>query len=698
MSFRENDMRMGLQDDVALLMATSELLEKAEAPGLHPVVGDSAKVVNRDCWAWAGWEPDRFYRRLGRNSTPYFGNGAWIGDWRKRLQKPETLHRLQEMGVTILITRFFKGFGPKTEAGEWEETRAFVRQAQNLGLKVWGYQQGGSLFGETFFHERPEARTWVARTWEGRELTWSASYFRFAPCLANPDYQAFFLEILEHGILNLRFDGIHIDNNYHRGCYCERCCELFREWLNRRPDLEALTGLPDAGTVYPPPMQAPDALITDPLRILWIEFNVEIRRRFYERAYRHLKSLRADALLCTNPAWPRNLSSRRNLSLDPSMEGGYSEVIFAENGNQPGWNRQMTSQAEAYLLAEAGGYRTISTSWRHLPDAWRYGRAACNPPEDATAIWAGLAEEFSYSHAALGNNWMLRAACDRDRILADTLPGHLDAFHEAMSFFRDLETQVNLPERRTWAEYGVLLNPVSLSLCGQATGDVSRAVIRYLQLRRLPFRVLFSVSEATPEMRHLLACQQLCLSGTEFSALLDFAGEPDKSVTLLGDVGRYDEWFIPRNETDWLSLLDRPRVRRFPMPLPSGADSAKAHMAGANIRVSRDLRRALDAAFQYDRRRVAAPRQILLNLEISGDGTCFFHLRDQAAGRSIITGARVFVGDLFSGNAAFEIFHPAKNRGQCSRQTLQAGGDWISLPPFERYCLLKSMRPISPKK
>ena len=667
-------------------MPATKLLEPISAPNLRGAAGDSAKTANRDCWVWAGWEPDRYYRRLGRNSTPYFGNGAWLADWRKRLQRPETLRELQELGITLLVTRFFKGFGPKTESQEWEETRSFVHQAQSLGLKVWGYQQGGSLFGETLFRERPEAREWVAKTRDGRDLTWGASYFRFLPCLNHPGYLAFFLEILDQGIRSLQFDGIHIDNNYYHGCNCERCAGLFREWLNQRPDLESLTGLPEAGAIDPPTLEPADALITDPLRILWIEFNVETRRRFYQRAYRHLKSLRADALLCTNPAWPRNFSSRRNLSLDPLIDGEFCDLVFAENGNQPGWKLRLTSQAEAYLLAEAGGYRTLSTSWRHRPDAWRHGQPACNPPEDSSSIWTGLAEEFSYFPSALGNNWMLRSACDRDQMLADTMPVHMGAFREAMSFFRDLETQVNLPERRTWGEYGVLLNPVSLSLCGQTTGENSRAVIRYLQLRRVPFRVLFSAAKATPEMRHLIACQQLCLSDTELAALLAFAEEPGKRVTLLGDVGRYNEWFIPRNETDWRARLRQPSVQHFALPLPAGANTAKAHMAEGGIRVSHALRRALDAARRGNQRRLRAPYRVLVNLEISEDGRYFFHLRDQSAHPRIVSGARVFVGDL--PGAAFEAFLPTKSRRQCQRRTLRAESGWVSLPPFERYCLL----------
>lgn len=652
---------------------------KAIAPNMQ-----RSRVTHRDCWAWAGWETDRFYRRAGSNFTFYFGNGAWIADWRKRLERRETLHRLQEMGVTTIVTRFFKGFGPKTEAEEWEQSRVFVRQAQSLGLKVWGYMQGGSLFGETLFLERPEARAWVGRTAEGRDLTWGPSYFRFMPCLNNPEYQAFFREILEHGICDLRFDGLHIDNNYYLGCYCDRCCESFRDWLNQRPDLEALTGLPNAAGVSPPPLQSPDMLVTDPLRMLWIAFNVEVRHRFYHAMYRHLKSLRPEVPLCANPAFPRNLSSRRNLSFDPSMESAHCDFLFAENGNQPGWDNRMQSQAEAHLLAEAGGYRTLSSSWRHDSDAWRHGKPAASLPRTAAGVWTGLAEEFSHSSAVLGNNWMLRPSGDHEHMLMDAMPEHMEAFRQAMAFFRQLETDVDFPKRRAWGEYGVLLIPTSLSLCGQSTGEVSRAVMRYLQLRRLPFRIIFSATDATPEMRHIIACHQLCISDAEINALLAFAGLPGRNVTFLGDTGRHNEWFIPRNETNWRMMLAQSGIRHFPLSLPSSEDAAKAHFAAGTFRVGADLKKALDSAIGRKQRRIHAPCEILMNMEAAGDGRLFIHLRDQSEKMRAISGARVFTGDLSREDA--HVFFHAANKNHCVQQHHESG--WIHLSVFERYCLL----------
>jgi hypothetical protein len=664
-------------------MTSTGWLEPTTAPDLRRSTGNSGVVSSRECWAWAGWETDRAYRRLGKSSTLYFGNGAWVSEWRRRIQQPETLRELQELGVTILITRFYKGFGMKTEAEEWEEIRGFVRQAQNLGMKVWGYLQGGSLYGETLFLERPDAREWVARTSEGKPLLWASYYFRFMPCLNHPGYLAWMQDLIGQGLLNLGFDSLHIDNNYYHGCHCERCAGLFRAWLNARPDLEALTGLPDAGAVMPPPAPPAGYDISDPLRILWIAFNVETRRRFYKQLYRHLKSLRPEAQLSANPAFPRDLSSRLHLSLDPRLESEFSDFVMAENGNQPGWHAGLVSQAEAHLMAEAGGYQTLSSTWRH-DAALQNG-----PPQTPAAVWAGIAEEFSHSRAALGNNWMLRPSGEHDRLLADALPERMDAFREAMGFFRDLETQVNFPARRTWGEVGVLLNPESLSLTRQSAGEACRAVIRYLLLRRLPFRILFSPVEATPEMKFLIACHQNCLSDTEMDDVSAFAATPGRRAILLGDTGRFNEWFIPRNERDWRTWLAGSGMHHFDLPLASSAANAGGHMATRVSCVSAPMKRALDSALLPGTRRVRGPHQILLHIETGEDGSLFFHLRDQSGISREISGVRVHVGGLCPPDASFRAF-PArlKTDGGPRPITLRPETGWIPLPPFAHYGLL----------
>ncbi len=589
------------------------------------------------------------------------------------------------MGVNVLITRFFKGFGRKLEEQEWAEAQAFVQNANSLGLRVWGYLQGGSLFGETLFIERPDARDWIAKTAEGKDLVWGASYFRFMPCLNHPDYQSYFHELLRVGIEKLGFDGVHIDNSYYRGCYCERCRDLFRQWLNERGNLDELLGLSDASAVTPPPLHSPHSLITDPLRVLWVAFSVEVRHRFYREAFRRLKQLKSEAQLCANPAFPRNLSSRRNLSLDPSIEGEICDFLFAENGNQPGWQGRLLSQAEAHLLAEAGGYRTLSTTWRHLPNAWRHGQPTSSPPGTPGAVWAGLAEEFSYQSATLGNNWMTRPAGDSGQMLLDVMPELMEAFAQGMAFFRNLEMQVRLQERRTWAEYGILLNPSALSLIGQTAGEVSRAVIRYFQLRRLPFRILFSARDAPQEMRHIVACHQLCLPNGEVEALADFARAPRNRVTLLGDVGRYNEWFLRREESQWRSFIQQPGVCYKPLSLPAPGEDAKSHFAAGKTRVSRELKQALDSALIGRQTRLSGPHQLLINIEAGRQADFYIHVRDQTEQMRTVR-AKVFVGDLYPSETDTDfIYFDGKPK---RRRTTPDPDGWLTLPDFQKYCLM----------
>lgn len=238
----------------------------------------------RGCWVWAGWEPDRFYKRVGANSTSYFGNGDWIPSWRNRIESDEMLRKLADQGATVLITRFFKGMGPEVEKADWPRLAEFVERANRHHLDVWGYMQGLGIFGEFVFPVRPEAREWVARDFSGNAQTWAGVYYRFAPCLGNAGYQAYVKDILTEGVGNIGLNGIHLDNSYYKHCYCTNCRQEFRKWLEERGDLEIRTGIPSADAVEPPPPVSPDmSVIPDPLVQLWIEFGVLKRLEFLAR-------------------------------------------------------------------------------------------------------------------------------------------------------------------------------------------------------------------------------------------------------------------------------------------------------------------------------------------------------------------------------------------------------------------------------
>jgi hypothetical protein len=95
-------------------------------------------------WAWAGWEPAQFYRRLGGFHEAQEGNALWADDWFRQLESVDTAKALAEAGINWGTTHFYKGFGLKAEDGEIVATARLIANYHRHAIKVFTYIQYGS--------------------------------------------------------------------------------------------------------------------------------------------------------------------------------------------------------------------------------------------------------------------------------------------------------------------------------------------------------------------------------------------------------------------------------------------------------------------------------------------------------------------------------------------------------------------------
>ena len=639
----------------------------------------------KPCWAWAGWEPERHYRRIGRSGTAYFGRGAWLDDWRARADSPETLRVLADAGVTALVTWCYKGFGLEIESREWPRLRQFIESAHDLNLQVFGYVQAGSLYRETLLAEQPRAEQWFARRYNGERANWGGQYYRVFPCLGNDDYLAYMERVLV-GALDLGLDGIHMDNSYHPHCWCARCQTDFRAWLEALPDLEERTGLPDARHVEAPPLPSEQDVFSDPLQQLRMEFGVQRRLAALQRFQHRIRQTRADALFLGNPAFPRRPGFKAQLAFDPAREGTTFDAIFAENGNLPGMDgEQYISQVAAYSYGVAGGYRVLSS-------AWQKGAHGHSPAADAAQIWTQLAEEFSYDAAWLGNNWALRAAGDGDRLLMDDNP-QFETFVNALRFFRELEQTADLGRRAPGAEIAVLIAPDTLTFAAQTDAPALAALLQELLGWHLPFRFLFAGQPIPLEVRALLVWQQSCLSDENLAEIRQFADRPDGVVLIAGDSGWLNQSAIPRNASDWSRWLDHPQMHHQPLRLEDDAlvTASKQHFGTDKIRSSASAHHALSALLAHWNPlwKIMAPPQVLAHAERSGQ-RLLFHLRDQAATGKALAGCCIELDASMRTNGELLMYYPdQKEATRLELKSAEKGRQTVKLPPFHYYALVE---------
>jgi hypothetical protein len=641
---------------------------------------------SRGCWFWAGWEPDRYYRRIGARKTPYFGNGDWVGAWRERLESAAFLESLSKSGATTLVTRFYKGFGPEIEREDWPSLQAFVGRAHAAGLQVWGYLQGQSLFGEFLFNERPEAASWIARDISGAPLLWAGAYNRYAPCLNNPAYREMMENVVDEGLRRVGLDGIHMDNNYYRHCYCGRCKELFREWLTERGELELRTGIPVADSVEPPPLPAEAGLLPDPLAILWIEFGVRTRLRFLQAIRAKVRQSKPGATLSGNPAFLRTYASRLTHALDPSCEGEACDSLCIENGNQPRLeNGRLYTQADKHLFSEAAGLKAWVSSWRP-------GQYDSSPPEGADEIWAGLSEEFSFSHVLLGNNWALRPSGEESELLLDPLAASWSTFVEATQFFQNLEQKLSGPARRQWGEVALYVDARALAVCPGSDARIVQAFLHNALAGNLPIKIILQDQPVPAETHTILLVQQRALETREMNRL---AGEMSRrqggEIWVIGECGHYDEWCVPRSRHRMQSWSQLPNVRAFPIRSESWLDPSVAssqYMKGQSPLLTEIGRKEFAHIFSSLEGRqivhVEGGLGLLSNVEKTEKRGWFVHLRsfETAPGAS---GAFIRLKSEYFTPGSAVAFSPQCPDGQTIPVDAKEGEWTVAVPPFAHY-------------
>jgi len=628
-----------------------------------------------DCWTFGGWETDRQYKRMGARAALFTGDGAWVSAWRRRVVSSETARMLAESGVTIVMTHFYKGFGVRAEASEWPRLKEMVKLYHAQGIRVLGYMQGRSIYYETLKAERPDLDDWVGRRYDGQPHTWGGCYYRLGPCLTSRAYLDYMKEVVRLGMAEIGLDGIHNDNSYYPHCWCKRCAALFRGWLNAMPDLEARTGLPNADHVLPPPL-ADDWTRYDPLQIAWMEFGTRNRFRALGELYATMKSNRPDGVYEQNPAFPKKGPYKARLAVDPAREGAVCDVVCAENSNLPRVEKGVViSQAEAYLHGDAGRYRVLNTTWNHDGDGMK-------PADTPGLLWAGLAEEFSYHAALLGNNWLLRPTADGAGVLADNAA--LRRCHaDATRFFQALHRDLRLGARRQWAEAAIYIDPDTLTLGGGPDLNAVRALVGWALAARVPVCFVYG-GQAVPEsVTALFVCQQTCLSDARLAEIAAWGAGPGRQVFVMGSSGRHDEWGVPRDESPWRAwrgspgfVADSGARLAWPETVPLSGES-EPRKATESLIASSGWKRRFEAFL---------PGGALVNVEQAQDGRLLIHLRDQGATEAVVNGARVWLAEGLARGKAWAMWTP-DGRGIVKTRE-KGGGVEAEAGDFRRYALL----------
>jgi hypothetical protein len=520
-------------------------------------------LTQRPAWLKQGivmvgsWEPLTFILRRGGQETN--AGETWNAE-----RTPESVRRLRELGVNLVVVNLHKGFGLKAEAADIQATRNFVKLAHQSGIRVGGYI-GSTMGYETFFTEEPAARDWVQVDESGRPIYYSQEQtFRYAACRNNPGYKAFVERLLRLGVEDIGLDLIHFDQMQWwaepLSCRCIFCKEQFLEFLQARyrdPQRAYLRfGFVDLSHMAPPPYNVGAgpirfAELKNPLMQEWAMFRAASIARRYAEYDAFIRKLNPAVALEGNPNINLALNQGFAIGTDCGQLLQHGDVVWSEEPNHAAWtgDGRIVSKVRSFKAARIMGKSLF------VYTGSRYGRlTAASPPE------LRMAEALAYNDVNLG-------------MVGDLTPTGTELTPSAQRYIRFFHSHVkDLVDTSSHADVAVLRSFASVEF-SPAQANVSTVLFEQTLLQnKIPFDIIFSQHlDQLRRYKVLILANQDALSDEELSRIRAFVNDGGGLVATENS-SLLNEWRLRRPRFGLAELfgIDAPSATPVQRPVGEG--------------------------------------------------------------------------------------------------------------------------------
>ncbi|HTY86077.1 MAG TPA: alpha-amylase family protein [Candidatus Acidoferrum sp.] len=506
---------------------------------------------------WLTHEPIDFLMRRGDH----------YDDEPDRYQKmcaPDNLKRMADAGIRYGRIFFYKGFGREYERANMEQAKATAALMHQFGLKVDIYI-GGTMFAETLYCERPEARNWEQRDQNNQWVPYGLQTFRHYACPNEPAYRDYLKSILKYAVEEVHADQISFDNIMLQpepeSCRCPRCITAFHDFLRRHyPTPETVRrrfGLPDVEWIQPNEWASPTqpdgiSVLNDPVLQEWVRFRCESLAHYANDLYDYVKSLNPDVsvlfnikgLYSYNRYWanavyhPLFANRIDVLSFDT---GGYDARIDARTG-------ALVSQIRFYKVA-----RRLKTS--------------CEEPlQDDLRCAVDMA--FAYQTPVRGN--------PGSPFTTHVSTPLLEFYREYLDrYYRDTESVADVAVLHTWPSMAY-----SISDTYVPTTLMEQVLIQH----QIPFDILFDEDlERIGSYQEIILPGQECVGEAQAQKLLEYARNGG-TLLLTGNTAQYNQWRERRRTNPFLPARTERKGRIIYLPeiIPADSPGARVPMADEN--------------------------------------------------------------------------------------------------------------------
>ena len=462
-----------------------------------------------------------FRRRVGGASTRQ-------EEYYRREHTEETVRKLKELGVTLAIIHFYKGFGLAAERPHIDDAIKLAALCHRLDIKV-GVYVGSTVAYETFLLETPSAQEWFVPDYLGRPVVYGEQTFRKRVYFMHPGYREYMKRVLRVAVGEVKADLIHFDNTSMQAepaiFQHPLAIEDFRRFLAGRYAPEALQrrfGFGDPKYVLPPQVDWTPVTINDPLFQEWTDFRCQTLSRYYEEMAAFIHSLNPAVAVENNPHsglggantyWFQGVDYPRLLA--------HTQAVWTEEGDEA------TVTPEGILVSKIRTYKMAAQLHNRI---FTYtGISYGGPKPNEAQMKLEMAEAMAYNRQCMG---MVGGILSVQK-LPESGRRYIRFFRENFRFYRAVESA---------AEVAVLHCFASLAFNNDRPYQSTWLFEQALVQARIPFDIIFDQHlEDLSRYRVLILADQEALSDEQITLIRRYV-QAGGGLVATEWTSFYNEW------------------------------------------------------------------------------------------------------------------------------------------------------------
>jgi hypothetical protein len=294
------------------------------------------------------------------------GGPVWLADEYHTIHMEETVKKFKDMGASMLLLPFYKGFGLEAEKDEISDSKKLAALCHKYGLKV-GVYIGATMAYESFLLEKPEAKDWIVPNFMGKPVIYSTQQFRKLVYFQHPGYKAYIKRVLEIAINDLHADLIHFDNVSVQAeaavFYHPLAVENFRTFLRNKYSPEMLKrrfGFNDVKYVEPPLISPLVSVVNDPLFQEFTDFRCQQLADYYTEMEKYIRGLNSQVAVEINPHGLDGVNKAWNEGIDFPRLLAHTDFFWIEDQPTSLANGVLTTQIRTFKMAETLNNRVFT--------------------------------------------------------------------------------------------------------------------------------------------------------------------------------------------------------------------------------------------------------------------------------------------------------------------------------------------------